>query len=95
MGQNHSVRQERRLNLHIRAFHPRDNAAARALIVTGLQERFPEYHDELNVDLLNIAAHHHALLIGELGGRIVAMGSLKLDDASTVAIARMSVARGG
>jgi GNAT superfamily N-acetyltransferase len=82
------------VNLHIRVFHPRDNAAARALIVAGLHERFPDYRDEFNADLLNIAAHHHVFLIGELEGQIVATGGLKLEDASTVAVARMSVARG-
>jgi GNAT superfamily N-acetyltransferase len=80
------------VSLHIRAFHPRDNAAARALIVAGLRERFPDYRDELNADLLDIAAHHHAFLIGELCGQIVATGGLKLEDASTVTVARMSVA---
>ena len=79
-------------DLHIRSFLPRDNVAARALITSGLRERFPEYQDEFNTDLFDIAAHHHAFLVGELERQIVATGGLKLEDASTVAVSRMSVA---
>ncbi len=78
----------------IRDFEPRDQIAARSLIITGLGEHFGHVDESLNPDLDDIAANYAGsqLIVAEKDGRLVATGFLKHIDAHTVEVVRMSVA---
>jgi GNAT superfamily N-acetyltransferase len=76
----------------IRPLEPRDQAAASALIESGLRERFQPYIAAYNPDLERLAEAHLVFLVGELEGRVVTTGGLIVEDAQTARVRRMSVA---
>lgn len=78
----------------IRDFEPRDQAAARALIITGLGEHFGHVDESLNPDLDDIGANYAGaeLVVAEKDGRLVGTGFLKHIDDQTGEVVRMSVA---
>jgi GNAT superfamily N-acetyltransferase len=81
--------------LHIRPFAPSDQAAAKALILAGLEERWGRLDLTLNPDL-NAIAHHYAagcFLVAEQQGVLVGTGALLPEDSATLRVVRMSVAR--
>ena len=56
MGQDHPVRQKRRVK--IRRLGVRDEAGVGALIQAGLRERFDPYLEGYDPDLNDLWAHH-------------------------------------
>lgn len=78
--------------MKVRRLEAGDAAAVRALIQAGLRERFDPYLEGYDPDLDDLWAHHLEFLVGELDGAIVATGGLKLEDARTVRVRRLSVA---
>jgi GNAT superfamily N-acetyltransferase len=90
VGQDHPVRQKRRVK--IRRLELEDAAAVRELVKAGLRERFDPYLEGYDPDLDDLWAHHLEFLVGELDGAIIATGGLKLQDARTVRVRRLSVA---
>lgn len=84
--------------LFVRAFTPADQAAARALILSGLGERFGFVDETRNPDLDDIAATYlargHRFLVAELVGEIVGTGALLFaSDGATCQLVRVSVRR--
>ena len=78
--------------MKIRRLEVEDAAAARALILAGLIERFDPYLEGYDPDLNELGAHHIEFLVGVLDDQIVATGGLKLEDDRTVRVRRLSVA---
>ena len=78
--------------MKIRRLELGDEAGVRALIQAGLRERFDPYLEGYDPDLNDLWAHHLEFLVGVLNGSIVATGGLKLEDARTVRVRRLSVA---
>jgi putative acetyltransferase len=81
----------------IRAFEPRDQAAARQLILTGLGEHFGWIDETCNPDLDDITANYvelsHVFLVAEIGGELVGTGGLIVEREGVGRIVRMSVSR--
>ena len=77
--------------MKIRRLEARDEAVVRALIQAGLIERFNPYLEGHDPDLSDLRAYHLEFLVGVLDGQVVATGGLKLEDASTVRVRRLSV----
>jgi GNAT superfamily N-acetyltransferase len=82
-------------NLIIRDFLPADQEEARALILSGLAERWDDLDETLNPDLDDIGFHYKdaVFLVAEQEGRLVATGALVPEGAGVGRIVRMSVAR--
>jgi ribosomal protein S18 acetylase RimI-like enzyme len=85
------------MRVTIRPFAPRDQVAARQLILNGLGEHFGWIDETRNPDLDDIAANYiqrgNAFIVAEIGGAIVGTGGLIAVDAHTARIVRMSVSR--
>ncbi|MBM3127129.1 MAG: GNAT family N-acetyltransferase [Chloroflexi bacterium] len=85
------------MSVIIRPFAPRDQLAARRLILNGLGEHFGWIDETRNPDLDDIDAHYirrgNAFVVAESGGEIVGTGGLIAVDARTARIVRMSVSR--
>ncbi len=83
--------------LSIRSFEPRDQDAARHLILAGLGEHFGWIDETRNPDLDDITANYIArgatFLIAEIDGQLVGTGALIAESADTGRIVRMSVSR--
>ena len=77
--------------MKIRRLEVKDAATVRELVKAGLIERFDPYLEGYDADLDDLWAHHLEFLIGELDSAIVATGGLKLEDALTVRVTRLSV----
>ena len=82
-------------NLEIRSFRARDQAAARCLILSGLQERWGHLDKTKNPDLDDIAAAYTEglFLVAYAGERLVATGGILAEGEGVGRIVRMSVAR--
>ena len=78
--------------MKIRRLEAGDAAVVRALIQAGLRERFDPYLEGYDPDLDDFWAHHLEFLVGVRADEIVATGGLKLEDAHTVRVTRLSVA---
>jgi ribosomal protein S18 acetylase RimI-like enzyme len=80
----------------IRPFRPSDQAAARALILTGLGEHWGFIDETLNPDLDDISAAYppetSLFLVVEDGGALIGAGCLTEEDPQTGRLVRMSVA---
>lgn len=81
--------------LLIRLFRPQDQAAARRLILSGLQERWGHLDETKNADLEDIAIAYAGglFLVAYVGERLVATGALLPEGPGVGRIVRMSVAR--
>ena len=82
----------------IRPFVPADQAAARALILTGLGEHWGFIDETLNPDLDDIAVAYPPesavfLVVEDRDGALIGAGCVFEEDAETGRIVRMSVAR--
>ena len=81
--------------IQIRTFAPRDQAAARQLILNGLGEHFGWIDETRNPDLDDIAANHiqrgNVFVVAEIGGGLVGTGGLITVDENIARIVRMSV----
>lgn len=81
----------------IRPFAPRDQTAARQLILSGLGEHFGWIDEARNPDLDDIEANYlqrgNVFIVAESGGEIVGTGGLIAVDAHTARIVRISVSR--
>lgn len=82
--------------LVIRPFAPGDQAAARALILAGLQEHWGTLDPALNPDLDDIARHYAngVFLTAWQAGALVGTGALLPEASGVSRIVRMSVDRG-
>ncbi len=78
--------------MKIRRLEDRDAVAVRELVQAGLRERFDPYLEGYDPDLDDLWAHHLEFLVGVVNEQIVATGGLKLEDARTVRVRRLSVA---
>src|SRR5438105_1557382 len=78
----------------IRPFEPRDQDAARKLILEGLGEHFGFIDETLNPDLADITNHYvipgHAFLVAYIGSDLVGTGALIPENESTGRIVRVS-----
>jgi GNAT superfamily N-acetyltransferase len=83
-------------DITIRPFQPEDQAAAKALILEGLGERWGAIDPSKNPDLEAITASYSGgfFRIAEVNGRIVGTGALVLHAEGEAEIRRMSVERG-
>lgn len=81
--------------LRIVPFKPVDQVAARALILTGLAERWGTLDDSLNPDLIDIASTYASgvFLCAWADDELVGTGALRNCEMGAVEIVRMSVAR--
>ena len=83
--------------LLIRSFEPRDQSAARQLILVGLGEHFGWIDETCNPDLGDITANYiesgHVFVVAEIGGELVGTGALTTEDENRGRIVRMSVKR--
>lgn len=79
----------------IRPFEPRDQTAARQLIVEGLGDHFGFIDEEINRDLVDVASSYgdEVFLVAEQGGRLVGTGALVREAQGVGRIMRMSVQR--
>jgi ribosomal protein S18 acetylase RimI-like enzyme len=81
----------------IRPFEPRDQQAARVLILDGLGEHFGYIDETRNPDLDDIAANFitpgNVFVIAQIDGKLIGTGALIGEDAHTGRIVRMSVRR--
>ncbi len=79
----------------IRPFQPKDQIAAKNLILAGLEERWGALDPDKNPDLDDIgrAYGRGRFLAAECGGEIVGTGALLLEDGGYGRIVRMSVAK--
>jgi ribosomal protein S18 acetylase RimI-like enzyme len=79
----------------IRPFRVADQCAARALVLTGLGERFERLEPSMNPDLDDIATTYpergHHFPVAEKDGHLVAVGALRFESESTGHIVRVSV----
>lgn len=84
--------------LLIRPFEPRDQAAARHLILHGLGEHFGYIDGTLNRDLDDIAGSYlapgHCVLVAEIDGALVGTGALVSVGEGVGRLVRMSVRTG-
>ena len=78
--------------MKIRRLEDRDAVAVRELVQAGLRERFDPYLEGYNPDLNDLWADHLEFLVGVLDQQVLATGGLKLIDARTVRVRRLSVA---
>ena len=81
-------------NIVIRGFEPGDQAQARELILSGLQEHWGFRDPSKNLDLRDIASSYAdgIFVVACDGPRIVGTGALKPADGRVVEVVRMSVA---
>jgi GNAT superfamily N-acetyltransferase len=83
--------------LLIRPFEPRDQAAARRLILHGLGEHFGYIDETLNRDLDDIASSYlalgHLVVVATGGGVLVGTGALVGEGERVGRLVRMSVRR--
>ena len=81
--------------LHIIPFTPTSQADARNLILHGLGEHWGWIDEEINTDLVDIAASYSAgyFVLGWLDDVLVATGALIPKSESSLRIVRMSVDR--
>ncbi len=81
--------------LRIVPFRPVDQVAARALILTGLAERWGTLDESLNPDLVDIASTYASgmFLCAWADDELVGTGALRNREMGVVEIVRMSVAR--
>ena len=83
--------------MFIRSFEPRDQNAARQLILTGLGEHFGFIDETYNPDLDDIAANYiepgHTFAVAEIGTELVGTGALITEREGTGRLVRMSVSR--
>lgn len=81
--------------IEIRPFTPADQAAARSLILAGLQEHWGTLDPNLNPDLDDIARHyaHGVFLTAWQDGGLVGTGALVEEAPGVARIVRMSVDR--
>ena len=81
----------------IRSFEPRDQDAARQLILAGLGEHFGWIDETRNPDLDNITANYiergHTFVIAETNDELIGTGALITESEDTGRITRMSVSR--
>ncbi|MBN1813287.1 MAG: GNAT family N-acetyltransferase [Anaerolineae bacterium] len=81
----------------IRSFEPRDQDAARQLILAGLGEHFGWIDETCNPDLDDIAASYieqgHVFVVAEIGAELVGVGGLVAEREGVGRIVRMSVGR--
>jgi GNAT superfamily N-acetyltransferase len=81
----------------IRPFEPRDQIAARQLILNGLGEHFGWIDETRNPDLDDIETSYiqrgHAFVVAEIDGEPIGTGGLITVDAKTARVVRMSVRR--
>ncbi len=84
--------------MRIRRFQPEDQAAARVIVLAGLEERWGNLDLALNPDLDDIASAYAGatFLVAEdgPGGRLVGTGALVRESRNVARIARMSVVAG-
>jgi ribosomal protein S18 acetylase RimI-like enzyme len=82
-------------DIRIRPFQPEDQAAAKALVIDGLAERWGFRDPFKNPDLDDISASYAGgvFLVAVLGDRIVGTGAMVPHSEDTAEICRMSVAR--
>lgn len=89
--------QVRAKTLIIRSFEPRDQDAARQLILTGLGEHFGWIDETRNPDLDDIVASYvergHAFVVAKIGAELVGTGGLVIEREGVGRIVRMSVGR--
>ncbi len=82
--------------LRIRPFEPKDQAAARSVILAGLEEHFGWVDVTRNPDIDDIMLHYvrakHVFVVGELEHEVVGTGALRIGE-ETGSLVRMSVAR--
>lgn len=80
---------------HIRPFSPTDQAAAKALILAGLEEHWGELDLSLNPDLNNIQTSYinkgGVFLVVEIDNKIVGTGALSPEGNNAARIERVSV----
>lgn len=81
----------------VRPFAPRDQEAARALILTGLGEHWGFIDETLNPDLDDIRAAYPPetsvfLVVVDSSDALIGTGCITEEDAETVRLVRMSVA---
>lgn len=81
----------------IRPFEPRDQVAARRLILTGLGEHWGFIDETLNPDVDDIDAHYlqtgQVFVVAEVGGELAGTGGLIAEGAETMRMVRISVDR--
>ena len=82
------------MDLRIEPIAAADQAAARALVLAGMEEHWGELDPTLNPDLDDIATHYDdaVFLVGRVGARVVATGALLLRSSDEGVIVRMAVA---
>jgi N-acetylglutamate synthase-like GNAT family acetyltransferase len=85
------------MSVLIRPFEPRDQQAARRLILHGLGEHFGFIDETRNPDLDDIQANYvaqgHVFVVAERDGELVGTGGLTIVDEHAGRIVRMSVDR--
>jgi ribosomal protein S18 acetylase RimI-like enzyme len=83
--------------LTFRSFEPRDQAAARRLVLAGLGDHFGVIDETINPDLDDIEAHYlrpgHRFVLAERDGELVGTGALVEEAPGVGRLVRMSVAR--
>ena len=77
----------------IRPFQPLDQDAAKALVLSGLAERFNPFKPELNTDVDDIAKNFDVFLVAYVKDELVATGGLKFETETSAKVVRMSTAR--
>jgi GNAT superfamily N-acetyltransferase len=91
------VSQQAGSDIRIRPFDPRDQVAARRLILNGLGEHWGFIDETLNPDIDAIDAHYlqpgHLFVVAEHEGEIVGTGGLIAEGADTMRMVRISVHR--
>ncbi len=82
------------MNITVRPFEPRDQAAARALILEGLREHFGFIDETLNPDLHDIAASYESglFVVACDGDAIAGTGAVTPQPDGTAIVTRMSTA---
>jgi GNAT superfamily N-acetyltransferase len=82
------------MSIAVRPFEPRDQEAARALILEGFRERFGEIDEALNPDLHDIAASYVGglFVVAYDAEAIAGTGALTPRPDGTAIISRMSTA---
>lgn len=83
--------------IFLRPFTVKDQAPAKALILDGLGDHFPDLDETLNSDLDDISGNYldrgHAFVIAEADGLVVGAGGLMILDPQLGRLVRVSVAR--
>ncbi len=82
------------MSITVRPFEPRDQEAARALILEGFRERFGEIDEALNPDLHDIAASYASglFVVACDASAIAGTGALTPQPDGTAIVSRMSTA---